>query len=286
MFHKPVIIGIAGGSASGKTSIARKIRESFGDGKAEIIRMDDYYNDQSAMTMEERLKVNYDHPFAFDVDLLIDHLKQLIGGHPVDVPVYSFVDYNRTAETRRVEPTDVIILEGLFVLEEPRIREFLDIKAFVDTDADIRFIRRLVRDVKKRGRTLDSVVSQWTETVRVTHNSFIEPSKRYADIIIPEGSHNTVAIDLLNTKIRSIIEENKEEIPMTKRLFDETVAELEYLRREALPEILDELREARRKGDLSENPGYDAAKAKQLQLYNRIEELEDILKNGMVEIEK
>ena len=186
MFHKPVIIGIAGGSASGKTSIAAKIRESFEDGMAEIIRMDDYYNDQSNMTMEERLKVNYDHPFAFDVDLLIKHLKLLISGTPVEVPTYSFVEYTRAPETRLVNPTDVIILEGLFVLEEPRIRDFLDIKVFVDTDADIRFIRRLVRDVKKRGRTLDSVVNQWVDTVRVTHNSFIEPSKRYADIIIPE----------------------------------------------------------------------------------------------------
>ncbi|MBQ1506468.1 MAG: uridine kinase [Erysipelotrichales bacterium] len=287
MFHKPVIIGIAGGSASGKTSIAAKIRESFEDGMAEIIRMDDYYNDQSNMTMEERLKVNYDHPFAFDVDLLIKHLKLLISGTPVEVPTYSFVEYTRAPETRLVNPTDVIILEGLFVLEEPRIRDFLDIKVFVDTDADIRFIRRLVRDVKKRGRTLDSVVNQWVDTVRVTHNSFIEPSKRYADIIIPEGSHNTVAIDLLNTKIQSIIAQNKETTVITVKEYDRIIAELTELRTVELPKVRTEVRTAMASGiDLSENEMYDTAKAKEKEIWDRMQVLEDILQNAVADNEK
>ena len=287
MFHKPVIIGIAGGSASGKTSIAAKIRESFEDGMAEIIRMDDYYNDQSNMTMEERLKVNYDHPFAFDVDLLIKHLKLLISGTPVEVPTYSFVEYTRAPETRLVNPTDVIILEGLFVLEEPRIRDFLDIKVFVDTDADIRFIRRLVRDVKKRGRTLDSVVNQWVDTVRVTHNSFIEPSKRYADIIIPEGSHNTVAIDLLNTKIQSIIAQNKQTAVITVKEFDRIIEELNELRNTELPKVRAAVHTAMASGiDLSENEMYETAKAKEKEIWDRMQVLEDILKNAVADNEK
>lgn len=205
---KAVVIGIAGGSASGKTSLAEALQAHFGEDQAVILRMDDYYKDQSDMTMEQRRKVNYDHPFAFDVDLLIGQLEQLVEGQTIQVPVYDYVQYTRTNMTRTVAPARVVILEGLFVLEDPKIRSHLDIKLFVDTDADIRFIRRLVRDVKERGRTLDSVVQQWQETVRVTHNSFIEPSKRYADLIIPEGGRNKVAVDLLITKISSILAEN------------------------------------------------------------------------------
>ena len=206
---QPVIIGIAGGSASGKTSIAEILKKHFDEEKkADILRMDDYYNDQAHMTMEERLKVNYDHPFAFDVDLLISQLNDLMEGKDIEAPTYDYVQYTRAKETRIVHACDVIILEGLFVLEDQRIRDHLDIKLFVDTDADLRFIRRLVRDVNERGRTLDSVVKQWVDTVRVTHNSFIEPSKRYADLIIPEGGENKVAIDILLAKISSIIQEN------------------------------------------------------------------------------
>lgn len=203
---KPIIIGIAGGSASGKTSIALKIKDQFSDQKSVlIIRQDDYYKDQSDKPMEERVKTNYDHPFAFDNDLLLQQMNDLIAGRPVEKPTYDVVHHTRADVTETCYPADVIVLEGLFVLEDPKLREIENIKIFVDTAADIRFIRRLIRDVKERGRTLDSVVNQYVNTVRVMHDSFIEPSKRYADLIIPEGGENTVAIDLLNTKISSII---------------------------------------------------------------------------------
>lgn len=203
---KPIIIGIAGGSASGKTTIARTIMDQFEkEQSVQIIRQDEYYKDQSHLTMEERLKTNYDHPFAFDNDLLVQQVNALVAGKSIDTPTYDFVNHTRSSETNHVEPADVIILEGLFILESKELRDLLDIKIFVDTPADIRFIRRLTRDVKERGRTLDSVVNQYVDTVRVMHNSFIEPSKRYADVIIPEGGENKVAIDLLTTKISSII---------------------------------------------------------------------------------
>lgn len=203
---KPILIGIAGGSASGKSSIAARLKEEFSlTNSVVIIRQDDYYKDQSHLTMEERVKTNYDHPFAFDNDLLIEHLNQLMNGKTIEKPIYDYTVHNRSEVTETVTPCDVIVLEGLFVLESEKLRDLLDMKIFVDTDADIRFIRRMVRDVKERGRSLDSVVSQYTTTVRVMHDLFIEPSKRYANLIIPEGGHNEVAIDLLTTKINSII---------------------------------------------------------------------------------
>lgn len=207
---KPIIIGIAGGSASGKTSISRRLKEQFdNEGSVLIIRQDDYYKDQSDKPMEERVRTNYDHPFAFDNDLLIQHIQDLTEGKTIEKPTYDYVNHTRSDITETCHPCDVLILEGLFVLEDEQIRDLLDIKIFVDTDADVRFIRRLVRDVKERGRSVDSVVSQYMDTVRPMHEQFIEPSKRYADIIIPEGGHNMVAIDLLTTKITSIITSEK-----------------------------------------------------------------------------
>ena len=204
--NKPIIIGIAGGSASGKSTIAEKIIESFQEEKkAIIIRQDDYYKDQSHMPFEERVKTNYDHPFAFDNDFMVYQVKELMAGKTIRKPTYDYVHHTRSDITEVVEPADVIVLEGLFVLENEELRNLQNIKIFVDTPADVRFIRRLVRDVKERGRTLDSVVSQYVNTVRVMHQSFVEPSKMYADLIIPEGGSNTVAIDLLETKISSII---------------------------------------------------------------------------------
>ena len=206
---KPIIIGIAGGSASGKSSIAKRIKEAFNDSRSVvIIRTDDYYKDQSSMAMEDRLKTNYDHPFAFDTDLLNGHLDMLLKREVIEKPTYDFVNHTRASETETMYPCDVIVLEGLFVLEDESIRQRLDMKIFVDTAADIRFIRRLSRDVKDRGRTLDNVIEQYTKTVRVMHDLFVEPSRRYADLIIPEGGHNKVAIDLLTTKINSIIKQN------------------------------------------------------------------------------
>ena len=206
---KPILIGIAGGSASGKSSIAQRLKNEYSlTNSVVIIRQDDYYKDQSHLTMEERVKTNYDHPLAFDNDLLIQHLNALMNGETIEKPTYDYTVHNRSKVTETIKPCDVIVLEGLFVLESESLRDLLDMKIFVDTDADIRFIRRMVRDVKERGRSLDSVVSQYTTTVRVMHDLFIEPSKRYANLIIPEGGHNEVAIDLLTTKINSIINKN------------------------------------------------------------------------------
>lgn len=206
---KILIIGIAGGSASGKTTIAKKIYDTFNGMKSVmIIRQDDYYKDQSHLTMDERIKTNYDHPFAFDNDLLIKHLNDLSSGKIINKPIYDFKVHTRSSIVEEIMPTDVIILEGLFVLEDKILRNKLDIKVFVDTDADVRFIRRLSRDVMERGRTMDSVITQYLTTVKPMHDSFIEPSKRYADLIIPEGGQNLVAIDLLTTKINSIISHN------------------------------------------------------------------------------
>ena len=206
---KPLLIGIAGGSASGKTTIAQCLKAEFEQTRSVvIIREDDYYKDQSQKTMAERVKTNYDHPFAFDHALMIEQIDALLAGQAIEKPVYDFVQHTRSTVTEVIEPCDVVVLEGLFVLEEPELRKRLNIKVYVDTDADIRFIRRLLRDVEERGRTLQSVVNQYTETVRVMHEQFIEPSKRYADVIIPEGGSNVVAIDLLKTKISSNISPN------------------------------------------------------------------------------
>lgn len=207
--NQSIIIGIAGGSASGKSSVALKLMSYFATNKSVIIiRQDDYYKDQSDMEMAERIKVNYDHPFAFDSELLLSQLKSLRSGQAIKKPVYDFVNHTRSKEIEIIEPADVIIIEGLFVLESDALRSLLDIKVYIDTDADVRFIRRLLRDVKERKRTLDSVVNQYLTTVKPMHNQFVEPSKRYADIIIPEGVENLVAIDLLTTKISSIISQN------------------------------------------------------------------------------
>lgn len=203
---KPIVIGIAGGSASGKTSIARILKEHFIDTKSVyIVKMDDYYKDQSHLSLEERYEMNYDHPFAFDMDLLIEDIKSLKNGESIDKPVYDFIQHTRSDYREHVDPTDVLVLEGLMTLENKELRDLLDIRVFVDAPADVRFIRRLLRDVNKRGRSMDHVVEQYLTTVRIMHDQFVEPSKRYADIIIPEGAHNDVAIDLLTTKINSII---------------------------------------------------------------------------------
>lgn len=206
MENKAVIIGIAGGSASGKTSIAQSIYDRFkGSHRVKIIKQDDYYKDQSDKTMEERVKTNYDHPFAFDNDLLVSDLKKLKKKERIEKPTYDYAKHTRSDIKEVIEDRDVIILEGIFVLAEEEVRDLCDILIYVDTDADIRFIRRLRRDVEERARTVDSVCNQYLETVRPMHEQFIEPSKKYAHIIIPEGGTNTVAIDLLITKISSIL---------------------------------------------------------------------------------
>ncbi len=206
LLKKPVIIGIAGGSASGKTSIARKLFEAFDKSNSVIIiKEDDYYKDQSDMSFEERTKTNYDHPFAFDHELMKNQLLDLLKGKTIEKPTYDYTEHNRSSIIDVIEPRDVIIVEGLFVLEEKDIRDLLDIKVYVDTPYDVRFIRRLKRDINERGRDVNSVMDQWLSTVRVMHEQFVEPSKKYADVIIPEGGTNNVAIDLLLTKINSIL---------------------------------------------------------------------------------
>lgn len=202
---KPVIIGIAGGTGSGKSTITKELIKLIDGKDVTIIEQDSYYKDQSNLPFEERVKTNYDHPFAFDNELLVSQLKDLIAGKAIEKPVYDFSIHNRTEETKRVEPKDVIILEGILILAEKEIRDLLDIKVFVDTDADVRIIRRILRDMKDRGRSLDSVILQYMSTVRPAHIQFVEPSKRYADIIILEGGYNTVAIDLIHTKIKQIL---------------------------------------------------------------------------------
>lgn len=203
---KPIVIGLAGGSASGKSSIAKKLKSHFETTQnVVIVRMDDYYKDQSNVSMELRLETNYDHPFAFDMDLLLSDIRELKNRKSISKPVYDFMNHTRSDYTEHIEACDVIVLEGLMTLDNEDLRDLLDIKVFVDAEADIRFIRRLKRDVNKRGRSLEHVIDQYLTTVRTMHEQFVEPSKRYADIIIPEGAHNTVAIDLLVTKISSII---------------------------------------------------------------------------------
>ncbi|MCZ2259396.1 uridine kinase [Sporosarcina sp. G11-34] len=204
--NKPLVIGIAGGSGSGKTSVTRAIYDVFKDHSVVVIEQDYYYKDQSNLSFEERLKTNYDHPLAFDNELLINHLQKLLNRESVEKPVYDYTLHTRSAETTVIEPKDVIILEGILILEDVKLRELMDIKLFVDTDADLRIIRRILRDINERGRSIDSVVDQYMTVVRPMHNQFIEPTKRYADIIIPEGGHNEVAIDLMVTKIKTILE--------------------------------------------------------------------------------
>ncbi|MFS0775869.1 uridine kinase [Neobacillus sp. 3P2-tot-E-2] len=207
MMRKPVVIGVAGGSGSGKTSVTKAIYDSFKGHSITMIQQDYYYKDQSDLPFEERLKTNYDHPLAFDNDLLIEHIEKLLRYEPIEKPVYDYSIHTRSKEIIAVEPKDVIILEGILILEDERLRNLMDIKLYVDTDADIRIIRRLSRDIKERGRTLDSVIEQYTNVVRPMHNQFIEPTKRYADVIIPEGGQNHVAIDLMVTKIQTILEQ-------------------------------------------------------------------------------
>lgn len=205
---KPIIIGITGGTGSGKSTVTNEIYNSVSEEDIVIIQQDSYYRDQSHLDFQKRITTNYDHPFAFDNDLLVSHLKDLINGKAVDMPIYDFERHNRKKETIKINPTKIIILEGILVLSEETIRDLLDIKIFVDTDSDVRVIRRIVRDIEERGRNLDSVITQYMETVRPAHLQFIEPTKRYADIIIPEGGYNKVAIDLISSKVVSIISES------------------------------------------------------------------------------
>lgn len=209
--RKPILIAITGGTGSGKSTVAKAIYNNFKKESISIIMQDSYYKDQSEMTIEERTKTNYDHPHAFDTDLLIAHINELASGHPIDIPIYDFTIHNRKKETLREEPKDIIIVEGILILDDQKLRDLFDIKIYVDTDADIRILRRLTRDIRERGRTVDSVIDQYLAVVRPMHLQFTEPTKRYADLIIPEGGKNQVAIDILVATIKQHLSHGKEE---------------------------------------------------------------------------
>lgn len=207
--EKPILIGIAGGTGSGKSTVTNEIYKNITESNIVIIEQDSYYKSQDNLSYEERVKTNYDHPFAFDNDLLVSHLKELLEGKSIEKPIYDFEMHNRKKKTLTVNPRDIIILEGILILSEEEIRELLDIKIYVDTDADVRVIRRILRDIKDRGRSLDSIILQYINTVRPAHLQFVEQSKRYADIVIPEGGYNKVAIDIILAKINEIIKEKE-----------------------------------------------------------------------------
>lgn len=200
-----MVLGIAGGTGSGKTLVARSIGEALGQ-RISMIGQDNYYLDQSHLPFEVRVRTNYDHPDAFDHDLLVGHIRDLAAGKPVESPVYDYARHQREPRTVRVEPANVIVVEGILALAVPALRDLLDVKIFVDTDADVRFIRRLSRDIRDRGRTPESVIRQYLDVVRPMHLEFVEPSKRYAHIIVPEGGFNTVAIDFIVTKLRTLLD--------------------------------------------------------------------------------
>lgn len=204
----PVIIGIAGGSGSGKSTFARKIVEHFNE-PISVLCHDYYYKPFSDMTLEERKQQNYDHPSSFDTDMLVEDLKNLKNGKIIQRPVYSYEEFTRMEQTIDVAPTKVIVVDGILLFENKQLRDMMDIKIFVDTDDDIRFIRRMLRDVKSRGRTVDSVVNQYMSTVKPMHDIFVSPSKKYADIIVPEGGLNKVALDMVISKIERVLNTNK-----------------------------------------------------------------------------
>lgn len=205
-----ILIGLAGGTGSGKTTVVRAIAEFFGEDELTVLQQDSYYLPHPELPLERRARINYDHPSAFDIDLVIEHVQALLAGTPIRKPIYDFVTHSRKEETVLVSPSPVILLEGILVLENRRLRDLMTIKLFVDTDADVRLLRRLKRDIDERGRTLASVIDQYLSTVRPMHLQFCEPSKRYADLIIPEGGRNVVALDLVKTKIEQLLRERRQ----------------------------------------------------------------------------
>jgi uridine kinase len=202
---QPIIIGVTGGTASGKTTVSDAILERVGIDRIAYIQHDSYYRDLSHLPLEERRKLNFDHPDALETELLVKHLRQLKAGAPVEVPIYDFATYQRGDQTRRVEPRRVIMVEGILIFVDRELREMMDVKLYVDTDADLRLIRRLQRDIQERERTLDTVIDQYLNTVRPMHLEFVEPSKRYADVIIPAGGFNEAAIEMIVARIKGML---------------------------------------------------------------------------------
>lgn len=202
---RPLVIGVAGGSGSGKTTVVRKICAGVAPATVSVLHHDAYYRDFAGLTKEERDRINFDHPSSLETELLVEHLDRLLAGGEIEMPVYDFTDHSRSERTVHVTPTRVIVVDGILVLAEPELRKRMDIRVFVDTDADVRLMRRLKRDIEERGRSLESVVEQYRTTVRPMHLEFVEPSKRWADLIVPEGGHNRVAVDMLVTKMGAIL---------------------------------------------------------------------------------
>ena len=205
---KVTVIGVAGGTGSGKSTLVKRLQEAFHEEDVVTLCHDYYYKAHPELTYEERTKLNYDHPQAFDTQILVEHIRALKNNVPVERPIYSFVEHTRMAETVCVKPSKVIIVDGILIFENKRLRDMMDIKVFVDTDADLRLARRILRDVCDRGRTMQSVIEQYTTTVKPMHEEFVEPSKKYADVIIPEGGFNSVAVEMLIQSIRSLIDKN------------------------------------------------------------------------------
>lgn len=222
MNHRTIVIGVAGGTGSGKTTVANQILERVGAQHIAYIPHDAYYRDLSHLPPHLRAQINFDHPDALETELLVEHLRRLRSGQAVEIPVYDFTTHTRTAQTRRVGPAPVILVEGILIFAERELREQFDVKLYVDTDADIRFIRRLERDIIERGRTRESVIQQYLATVRPMHLEFVEPSKRYADVIIPEGGFNEVAMDMVVARIKGLLE--NESLEQLKRSVRETVS--------------------------------------------------------------
>lgn len=202
--YRPIVFGVAGGTASGKTTVAKAVLEAVGASDVAYLPHDAYYRDRSELPLEERARLNYDHPDSLESKLLVRHIKNLLQGIPVEVPVYDFTDHRRTDETVLVEPSPIILVDGILIFTKRKLRELMDIKVYVDTDSDVRFIRRLQRDILERGRSLDSVVEQYMNTVRPMHLKFVEPSKRYADVIIPGGGHNRVAREMVVSRLNDL----------------------------------------------------------------------------------
>ena len=201
--NKPIIVGIAGGTASGKTTVVQRVVDALGEDRVTVIQHDSYYRDRSSVPPEDRLKINYDHPDALETSLLVEHLRELRVGRSIERPVYDFANHTRRSETVQIAARAAVLVEGILILAEPELRDLLDIRVFVDADADLRLIRRLERDVSERGRAADAVFEQYLETVRPMHLEFVEPSKRWAHIIIPEGGFNRVGVDMLVAEVRA-----------------------------------------------------------------------------------
>ena len=200
------VIGVAGGTGSGKSTLVKRLQDAFKNDDVATLCHDYYYKAHPELSYEERTKLNYDHPQAFDTDMMVEHIRALKNNVPIERPVYSFVEHNRTSETVAVKPSKVIIIDGILIFENKELRDLMDIKVYVDTDADIRLARRILRDVRDRGRSMESVITQYPSPVKPMHEEFVEPSKRYADVIIPEGGFNSVAVSMLIKNIRSIVD--------------------------------------------------------------------------------